>query len=81
MNEIKLHVDDKNLQTILTILENLKNGLVEDIQVNSTSNKAKIPKTKYQPKTNKIIKEEDSGTSDKNGKYMSASAYKQRMKK
>ena len=79
MNEIKLSVNDENLDTVLTILNNLKDGLVDNIQTNGKSVKAKT--TQYKPKTNTIIKEEESGTNDSSGKYASASAYKQRLKR
>ena len=78
MPEIKLTVDEKNLETILTILNNLKTGLLDAIEVNGNTIKQRIPK--YQPKYNQIIKEEDSGTYDTSGKYVSPAAYKQRLK-
>ena len=77
MNEIKLTIDDKNLDTVLTILDNLKDGLVSNLEINNTTSKH----TQYKPRTNKIILEEKSGTQDTSGKYVSASAYKQRLKK
>ncbi len=80
MNEIKLSVEDKNLETVLTILQNLKTGLITELQCNAESLSPKRV-TQYQPKVNTIIKEENSGTSDKSGKYASVSAYKQRLKK
>ena len=79
MNEIKLSVNDENLDTVLTILNNLKDGLIDNIQTNCKSTKIKT--TKYKPKTNTIIREEESGTNDSSGKYASASAYKQRLKR
>ncbi len=78
MNEIKLLVDDASLEIVLSILNNLKNGLVSNIETNG---KVKIRTTQYKPKINTIIKEENSGTNDSSGKYASASAYKQRLKK
>ena len=79
MNEIKLLVDDKNLETIVNIIENLKSGLIQNIEINSKT--TKIRTTQYQPKTNKIIKEEDSATNDTSSKYMNPATYKQRLKK
>jgi len=75
LNEIKLTVDDKNLDTLLTILNNLKDGLIEDIETTSTKKT-----TQYQPKTNRIIKEDESGINDRSGKYMNPTLYKQRLK-
>ena len=82
MNEIKLFVDDKNLETVLMILKNLKDGLVEKIETNGkTSNLRRT--TQYQPKTktNTIIREEESGISDKSGKYINTAAYKNKLKR
>jgi len=79
MNEIKLSVNEKNLKIIMNILDNLKDGLIEKIEINSKTSKVRRA-TQYQPKTNTIIKEEESGTSDKNGKYINAEAYKNRLK-
>ncbi|MFT5659702.1 MAG: hypothetical protein ACI9TV_000324 [Sulfurimonas sp.] len=80
MNEIKLLVEDKNITLVLAILDNLKEGLISDIQSNTETKKP--PKTtRYQPKVNTIVKEEDSGTADTSGKYMNPASYKRRMKK
>jgi len=74
--QIKLTVDEKNLETVLTILNNLKEGLIVDIESDS-----KRKTTQYQPRTNTIIREENSGTNDSSGKYLNPSAYRQRLKK
>ena len=78
MNEIKLSVDDKNLEVMLSILNNLKAGLISDLQINGKSSTIKT--TNYQPKTNTIIREENSGTNDTSGKYINPAAYKQKLK-
>ena len=75
MNEIKLTIDDKHIETVLTIINNLKDGLISKVEING----AKRP-TPYKPQKNKVIFEKDSATHDKSGKYASASAYKQRLK-
>ena len=77
MNEIKLTVSDENLDTLLSILNNLKSGLIIDMQTNT---KAKVRQTQYQPKSSGVIYEHESGTNDSSGKY-SASAYRKRLKK
>ena len=77
MKKIQLLVEDLHVETVLNILENLKEGLISDIQ---TDNKSKRT-PQYQPKTNTIIREENSGTSDVSGKYMKPSAFKNRLKK
>lgn len=78
MNEIKFSVEDNNLETVLTILENLKDGLISDISTNGKTTNTRP--TRYQPKTNTIIREEDSGTNDSSGKYANAAAYRERLK-
>jgi len=78
MNEIKLFVSDDNLETVLTIINNLKEGLISNIQINE---KVKTRHTQYKAKTNTIIREENSGTNDTSGKYANASAYRERLKK
>lgn len=78
MNEIKLKVQDENVEILLTILNNLKDGLIDNIQVDGKSTKLRA--TQYQPKVNTIIREENSCTNDTSGKYTNAAVYKQRLK-
>jgi hypothetical protein len=73
--QIKLTVSDENIDTLLTILNNLKSGLITNIETNAKSSVS----TQYQPK-NKVVYEHESGAHDTNGKY-SASAYRERLKK
>jgi len=74
MQEITLKVEDKNVETLMMILENLKDGLISEI---TSSTKAS---TRYQPKLNRVIKEDESGTADTSGKYINPVIYKQRLK-
>ena len=76
MQEIKLKVKDENLETLLSILNNLKEGLISDIDTNT-----KVRKSNYRPKVNKIVLEEESGTADKSGKYINPATYKRRLQK
>ncbi len=80
MNEIKLSVDDENLETVLTVLNNLKDGLIKTVDVNGEEGTKKRA-TQYKPKTNTIIREENSGTNDISGKYLNPNAYRQRLKR
>lgn len=80
MNELKLLVEDKNMETVLHILENLKDGLISEIQ-SGTQIKQIRRTTQYQPKVNTIIREEESGTADKSGKYLNPTAYKNKIRK
>ena len=74
MQEITLKVEDKNVETLMMILENLRDGLISEI-----TSSTKIS-TQYQPKLNRVIKEDESGTADTSGKYINPSIYKQRLK-
>ena len=76
MKEIKLKVQESDLDTVLTILQNLKSGLIHELEVQSS---AVSRKTHYKPTTNKVIKEEDSLTRDRSGKYLDPSAYKKKL--
>ena len=76
MQEIKLKVEDKNLETLMTILNNLKSGLINEIETTGKIRRT----TQYKPKINSVIKEEESGTADSSGKYINPAAYKQRLK-
>ena len=77
MNTIKLSVEDKDLELVLSIVNNLKDGLISDIEVQKNHSY----KTKYQPKTKQIILEEDASTSSLQGKYLNPKAYKQKLQK
>lgn len=79
MKEIKLKVDPKNIDLLLTILHNLKEDLIDSIEYEGQSTPRS--QTKYQPKTGRVIYEEESGTNDRNGKYISPAAYKAKLKK
>jgi len=68
MKKITLSLNDDNLETLLTILNSLKEGLVTSIEVDGGKN-------------NRVIYEEESGTNDSSGKYMNPMAYKQRLQK
>lgn len=77
MQEIKLKIQDENMETVLIILNNLKSGLITQIETNGQIKST----SRYQPKLNSIIKEENSGTADTSGKYASASAYRKKLKR
>ncbi len=80
MQEIKLSIDDKNLDLVMSILNNLKSGLIENIESSKTTT-MKRKHTAYQPKTNKVIYEETPEQSTQSGKYANPAAYKERLKK
>ena len=76
MQKINLLVSDENLETLLTILDNLKDGLIQKMDVEG---KTSSRTTQYKPKKG-VIYEQESGTNDTSGKY-SAAAYRARLKK
>jgi hypothetical protein len=78
MKEIKLTVSDKNFDTVLTILQNLKDGLISSIESDGKISKTKT--TQYQPKVAKVIVDDNFGTANNSGKYVSPASYKQRLK-
>ena len=78
MKEIKLSVDEQNIETVMTILNSLKIDLISKIELDGSV--TKIKHTQYQPKV-KAVDEKDSGPNDRSGKYVSPSAYKERLRK
>ena len=73
MKEINLNVKDENLEIVLTILENLKSGLIEKIEYDGK----KVSNARYVPKAQKVVRE---GTKPQ-GKYISKDEYKKRLEK
>ena len=69
MKQIKLNVQDDKLEIVLTILNNLKDGLITTIECETN--------TKYQPKLNRIYDENERPQ----GKYLSPRAYKTKLEK
>ena len=78
MSKITLDVNDKNVQTVLLILESLKDGLISNIDVDKRSLKYK---TAYKPKVNKVIYKNEQMTQKLDGKYLNATSFKNRLKK
>jgi hypothetical protein len=71
MNQITLHVSEENTNLVLSILENLKDGLISKIDHSVSSNKS----PKYKPRQNAIIDEKQKPK----GKYISRTEYKKRI--
>ena len=74
MSKITLQVKDSELQTVLTILKNLKEGLVQSIEVDGQETQSR--QTRYQPKSDKVVVAEGERPS---GKYLSKDAYRARL--
>ncbi|MDD2567722.1 MAG: hypothetical protein PHS10_07015 [Thiovulaceae bacterium] len=77
MQEIKLLVQEQNVETVLTILENLKSGLIAEIQTEGKTLKTKT--AQYRPKTNAASREESRAVEQGGSKYLSPAAFKQRL--
>lgn len=69
MKQIKLDVEEDKVEIVLNIIKNLKEGLISNIEVDGIT---KQTLTKYQPKHNRVIYENE----NPQGKYMSPLAYK-----
>ena len=78
MKKITISLNDDDLETMLTILTNLKDGLINSLEIDGKKN---LVTTQYKPKNNRVIYEEDSGTNDASGKYLNPMAYKKRLQK
>ena len=78
MSRITLDVEKKDLETVLTILNNLKNGLVKNIKVdNKTTNQMQAKKPARKP----VLEDEFMSAKPTNSKYLSPTAFKNRIKK
>ena len=80
MSKIVLDVDDKNIDTVLTILNNLKVGLIKNISaptnnINSRIQEKKLAKQQY------ILEDEFITSTPSTGKYLSRNAYKNKLRK
>lgn len=94
MAKITLDVDDKNLSTVLTILNNLKPGLIKNLDTKASQNAAKpvsssigvagqkkyLSKTKYKQKLQHPKEDEFLAGKTSTGKYLSKDDFKNRLK-
>lgn len=74
MKQIKLNVQDDKLETVLMILNNLKDGLISNVEISEIN---LTPQTQYKPVQNKVIYENEKPQ----GKYLSPRAYKAKLEK
>ena len=94
MAKITLEINDKNLPTVLNILENLKKDLISNISVNAQSKikpvsssisgentKRYLSKDKYKQKLNqRVEKDEFLDKSTSTGKYLSPADFRNKLK-
>jgi len=71
MAKVTLDIDEKNLKTVMNILDNLKDGLINNIATNKQYNSAKPVSSSINKTSNKT---------SSTGKYLSPNEYKKRLK-
>lgn len=74
MKQIKLNVQEDKVEILLSILNNLKSGLINSIEIDENKISSN---TKYQPKLKKIYDENEKPQ----GKYLSSNAYRAKLEK
>ncbi len=74
MKQIKLNVQDDKVEIVLNILNNLKDGLISNVEISEIN---LTSQTQYKPILNKIIDENEKP----HGKYLSPKAYKAKFEK
>jgi hypothetical protein len=79
LSKIVLEVEDKNIDTVLLILHNLKQGLITNINTDKKNTNTTIQAKKALRK--KVIEDEFMSESPSSGKYLSKSAYKNKVRK
>jgi len=76
MSKIVLEIDDKNLPAVLNILENLKEGLIQDLSVSNISTQ----QNDIKPVKSSLDKIESNSSKQVNSnKYLSKAKYKQKL--
>ena len=74
MSKISFDVEKENVQLVMTLLENLKEGLVHNLKVDD---KQQVKHKRYEAKQNKIVMENE----PVQGKYIDVNAFKNRLRK
>ena len=80
MSKIVLDVEDKNIDIVLTILNNLKSGLIKNISAPTNNINFRIQEKKIIKQKN-ILDDEFMSSRPSTGKYLSRSDYKNKIKK
>lgn len=80
MSKITLNVDDSNIDTVLTILNNLKPGLIKNLSTNASNINSRL-QAKKQLQQQNIEEDEFLSKKPSMGKYLSRDAYKSRLYK
>lgn len=75
MSKIVLDVDSKNMDTVLTILNSLKSGLIKNISTDKTAHAKPISSSMKK----KVIEEDEFMSQPTTSKYLSRAGYKQKL--
>jgi hypothetical protein len=77
LSKIILEVEDKNIDTVLLILHNLKQGLVKNISSDKRNINTSIQAKKALKK--QVVEDEFMSAAPSSGKYLSRSAFKNKL--
>ena len=80
LSKITLDVDDRNIDTVLTILNNLKPGLIKNLSTNANNINTRL-QAKKELKQQHIEEDEFMSKTPSMGKYLSKSAFKNKLHK
>ncbi|WP_122893303.1 hypothetical protein [Arcobacter peruensis] len=80
MSKITLDIDDKNIETVLTILNNLKPGLIKNLSTTSNNINSRMQAKKLSKQQN-IEEDEFMSKRPSTGKYLSKTEYKNKLQK
>jgi hypothetical protein len=79
LSKIVLDIDDKNIDIVLVILKNLKQGLIKNISTDKKNINTSL-ETKKAVRKNVALEDFES-TPPSTGKYLSKAAYKNKLNK
>lgn len=79
MSKITLDVDKKDVNTVLTILNNLKTGLVKNIKIDNKAISNSMPAKKIVKQA--ILEDEFIAKPASTSKYLSKAAYREKLNK
>jgi len=84
--KIILDVNDENLGAVITVLNSLREGLISHMKVSSKTEfreqqNKKEKFTRYQPKTQRVIYENEQENLKSMGKYIDPAEFKKRLKR
>lgn len=80
MSKITLDIEERNIETVLTILNNLKPGLIQNMSYSNNDIKSRMQAKKV-IKQEKVEEDEFFSKTPSSGKYLSKSAFKNKLQK